>query len=245
MNKINFNMDDWVALSPGIATQEGWLDWSNRNHLWPEKLPPIAADLIKPMMRRRMSSLSKLALQAALQVSNNTPIDYIIFSSRHGELTRTVKLIEEITQGEDASPTAFSQSVHNTAAGLFTISSQRTTPVTSIAAVESSLHHALIEATIYLQENPAHRVLLVDFDEPLPTQYKKYSASIDSEKSYVGYAFAALLSHGDDFNVSWCKNNHLSIAQLPPSLALIDFLVQQKQVNKISDQRFIWSWDRK
>lgn len=237
-------MDSWFALSPGIATKEDWLEWSNLNHQWPCMPSPVMANLIKPIMRRRMSSLSKLALQVALQVSDNASIDYIIFSSRHGELTRTVKLIEDIIKGDDASPMAFSQSVHNTAAGLFTISSQRATPVTSIAAVESSLHHALIEAASYLQAHPKHHVLVVDFDEPLPEQYEKYSPSIDSEHSYTGYAFATLLSHGDDFNVSWKKNNQQAIAQLPQGLALIDFLVQQKQHNKITDKRYIWSWEQ-
>lgn len=235
-------MDSWVALSPGIATPEDWLSWSNNRRQWPIAPLPVAAHLIKPMMRRRMSSLSKLALQAALQVSTEIKIDYIIFSSRHGELTRTVKLMEDIIAGEDASPMAFSQSVHNTAAGLFTISSQRATPVTSIAAVESSLHHAFIEAAIYLQENPTNQVLIVDFDEPLPEQYSKYSQQGDNQ---VGYAFAAIVNQGDSVELSWCKNSEQAPEPFPQSLLLIDALVQQKQTNTIVDQRFKWTWKRK
>jgi len=241
MNHIKFNLNEWVALSPGLISQQDWGDWSKNNCLWPVDLVDVPANLIKPIMRRRMSSLSKLALQAALQLSSEKTVDYIVFSSRHGELTRTVKLIEDIMKGEEASPMSFSQSVHNTAAGLFTICSQRATPVTSIAAVESTLHHAFIEAAVYLQENPSKQVLVVDFDEPLPTQYAHYE---HSDRNYHGYAFAALLSFGDNTQISWSKNSVQSIDSFPQSLSIIDFLIQQKRMFSIHDQRLSWSWRR-
>ena len=243
MSLITFNINNWVALSPGLLTTDAWQLWSNNEQTWPAELTPVPVNLIKPMMRRRMSSLSKLALQAALQaalqVSRDQKIDYIVFSSRHGELTRTVKLIEDIMSGEDASPIAFSQSVHNTAAGLFTIGSNRAIPVTSLAAVESSLHHALIEASIYLQENPGHQVLLVDFDEPLPEPYQQYE-----NLAYQGYAFSALLSVGEKFQLSWSKNNSPSAVQLPQSFALIDYLLNDEKQKEIIDKRLKWSWTR-
>ena len=237
MSSVNFNIDNWVALSPGLLTSEDWQYWSNNNHIWPSELTAPPADLIKPMVRRRMSSLSKLAVQAALQISTEQQIDYIIFSSRHGELTRTVKLIEEIISGRDASPIAFSQSVHNTAAGLFTINTNRAVPVTSLAAVESTLHHALIEASIYLQENPEHRILLVDFDEPLPSPYAKYE-----DQNYQGYAFSALLSLGNQYQLSWLKKQNAEHNNLPQTFEIIDYLIQNKKQNVISDKRFQWSW---
>jgi len=237
MSLITFNINNWVALSPGLLTTEAWYLWSENDQIWPKELAPVPVNLIKPMMRHRMSSLSKLALQVALQISADQTIDYIIFSSRHGELTRTVKLIEDIMAGEDASPTAFSQSVHNTAAGLFTIASNRAIPVTSLAAVESSLHHALIEASIYLQENPTHQVLLVDFDEPLPVPYQQYE-----NQPYQGYAFATLLSFGEQYKLSWSKNNLPVDEQLPQSFAIIDYLLKNEKQMQITDKRFAWLW---
>ena len=206
---------------------------------WPSILTPVPTPLIKPMMRRRMSSLSKLAVQTALQLSDQEPIDYIVFSSRHGELTRTVKLLEDIIAGDDASPLAFSQSVHNIAAGLFTICSERATPVTSIAAVESSLHHGLIEASIYLQDNPTHKVLLVDFDESLPEPYACYE-----QQAHPGYAFAAILSSGELFQLSWSKNNSKKEFSRQQSLCVIDYLLQNTITTTISDPRLQWKWSR-
>lgn len=242
MNTINFNLNNWVALSPGLISNDDWINWSNKQCHWPSLLSPAPVDLIKPMMRRRMSSLSKLAVQAALQVSQDKDIDYIIFSSRHGELTRTVKLIEDIINGQDASPMAFSQSVHNTSAGLFTISTQRATPVTSLAAVESSFHHALIEASIYLQEYPEHQVLVVDFDEPLPEQYHQYEANTYSQQPYQGFAFAALLEAGERYQLSWCKSENQQPISFPETLSVIDFLVQKRQTQDITDTRHCWRW---
>ena len=181
MVKVEFNIKGWLALSPGMNNNEHWQNWLDKSKLWSDEAEQVPADLIPPMMRRRMSHLSKIAVQTALQISQDKPVDYIVFASRHGELTRTVKLLEDIMNGGDASPMAFSQSVHNTAAGLFTIASKRATPVTSLAAVENSLSSALIEAYCYLAENPDHNVLLVDFDEPLPDDYSEYfSKSSDS-----------------------------------------------------------------
>lgn len=237
MNSINFNIDNWLALSPGLLTADDWQVWSKNEFQWPVDLTPVATSLIKPMARRRMSSLSKLAMQAALQISVEQSIDYIVFSSRHGELTRTVKLIEDIMSGEDASPMAFSQSVHNTAAGLFTINTDRPTPVTSIAAVESTAHQALIEASIYLQENPTHRVLLVDFDEPLPAPYKDYE-----KQNYQGVAFAAILSAGDQYQLSWSKSRKKSDAVIPQTFSIIDYLLNKKEKTEITDNRLCWKW---
>lgn len=237
MNSINFNIDNWLALSPGLLTADDWQVWSKNEFQWPVDLTPVATSLIKPMARRRMSSLSKLAMQAALQISVEQSIDYIVFSSRHGELTRTVKLIEDIMSGEDASPMAFSQSVHNTAAGLFTINTDRPTPVTSIAAVESTAHQALIEASIYLQENPTHRVLLVDFDEPLPAPYKDYE-----KQNYQGVAFAAILSAGDQYQLSWSKSRKKSDAVMPQTFSIIDYLLNKKEKAEITDNRLCWKW---
>lgn len=237
MNSINFNIDNWLALSPGLLTTENWIEWSKNAYQWPTDLTPVPATLIKPMARRRMSSLSKLAMQTALQISVEESIDYIIFSSRHGELTRTVKLIEDIMSGEDASPMAFSQSVHNTAAGLFTISTGRATPVTSIAAVESTAHHAFIEASIYLQENPEHHVLVVDFDEPLPNPYQQYE-----KQNYQGVAFAALLSAGEQYQLSWCQSTTKSGAVMPQTFSIIDYLLNKKEKIEIVDNRRCWKW---
>lgn len=239
MDEIKFNIKSWHALSAALENQQQWLQWSLNHQQWPANLQSAAVNLIAPMMRRRMSHLSKLAVQSALQLSQNQPIDYIIFSSRHGELTRTVSLLEDIIKGDAASPTAFSQSVHNTAAGLFTIASKRATPVTSLAAGSDSLPCAIIEAYCYLAENPKGQVLIVDFDEPLLPLYRQYE-----NQHYQGYALAILVETGEQFSIKNVHQKTEAPLQLPHALHAINFLVRDQREMHLQGNNKQWIWTK-
>ncbi|MGF1759100.1 beta-ketoacyl synthase chain length factor [Photobacterium sagamiensis] len=262
MNSVHFNIINWQALSPGLIDQAAWATWADNHQIWPETRVPVPSNLIPAMMRRRMSSLSKLAMQTAISLTQQTPdqdIDYIVFSSRHGELTRTVKLLQDILNGEDASPTAFSQSVHNTAAGLFTIATRKAIPVASIGAGENTLHSALIEAAAYLAEYPNHNVLVVDFDEPLPIPYQQFDVG-----HYQGYALGMVLTGGDNYQLSWEPGSRQTVAgspqeplskqllskapspeeQLPQSLDVIANLLSNHNTWTIAARRIHWHWKR-
>lgn len=262
MNSVHFNLLNWQALSPGLIDQAAWVTWADNHQIWPETLMPVPCDLIPPMMRRRMSSLSKLAMQTALSLTQQSPdqnIDYIVFSSRHGELTRTANLLQDILNGEDASPTAFSQSVHNTAAGLLTIATKKAIPVASIGAGENTLHSALIEAAAYLANYPDHNVLVVDFDEPLPAPYQQFDVG-----DYQGYALGMVLTGGHDYQLSWvsgpkqtaarspqapCSKEPLSKQQrseepLPQALDVIAHLLSQNNTWTVATRRTHWHWKR-
>lgn len=242
MNSVHFTINEWTALSLGLSSSSEWQEWAETQR-WPQAPEPIKFDKIPAMMRRRMSNLTKLALQSALSLADEKDIDYIIFASRHGELHRTVDLIESIIDGDDASPIAFSQSVHNTAAGLYTIITKQPIPVTSLSAGEHTLHSALIEAACYLSDNPQHQVLLVDFDEPLPEQYQAFE-----NDAHQGYAFSAILSADDDYTLQWkavdkpTKDVNMGY---PQTLNVIKHLALGDNQFTITDQRHCWQWKRK
>ncbi|MFA0438689.1 3-oxoacyl-ACP synthase [Vibrio sp. 10N.286.49.C2] len=216
---ISFNVDRWCAKSRGLHTPQDWITLSVTNQ-WPKE-GDIEVNHIPAMMRRRMSSLSKLAVQCALELMKDQSIDYIVFSSRHGELHRSSALIKDIISGEDASPMAFSQSVHNTAAGLATIAAKRPIPVTSIAASDNTFNSAIIEAWSYLEEHPYHRVLLVDFDEPVPDVYAQFQ-----EQEFNGYSIGLVLSHGNDTSFSIKQTTRPPHAQ-PQALDFLQHLLSQ------------------
>ncbi|MFT6984711.1 MAG: hypothetical protein ACJAT7_000512 [Psychromonas sp.] len=239
MDFVNFNIVKWFALCPAIADQKGWTVLAEKHPLCLGVLNESPVDLIPPMMRRRMSYLSKLAVQTAIRLSAGTDIDYIVFASRHGELSRTVKLIEDILGGNGASPIIFSQSVHNTAAGLFTIATKQAVPVCSLAAGENSLHSALIEASCYLQENPADKVLLVNFDEPLPEPYQEFE-----QQAYQGFALGLLLTSGDQLQLKSIQQGQLSENTVPQAFSCIDYLLSDNKSVSISSKKSRWIWEK-
>ncbi|MGF1688554.1 beta-ketoacyl synthase chain length factor [Photobacterium japonica] len=243
MNKVRFDIADWHALSPGMANQSDWAAWAANGKAWPTDPAPVAVGDIPAMMRRRMSLLSKLAIQTAMTLVQSHSVDFIVFSSRHGELHRTVTLLQDVLRGDDASPIAFSQSVHNTAAGLLTIATKLAIPVTSIAAGEHSLHAALIDAAAYLAEHPTHRVLVVDFDEPLPVPYDIYEP-----QPHQGFALGMVITQGEQCTLRWQRApSAASMVALEPlqTLAVIAQLAQQAPAWSINGHRHHWHWNIK
>lgn len=233
---MSFTIDTWSANSVGINTDTSWKEWS-LSLQWPES-DSIDVDLIPAMMRRRMSKLSKLAVQTAIQLLKEADIDYLVFSSRHGELHRSAELIKEIIQGAEPSPMSFSQSVHNTAAGLSTIATKKALPVTSIAAGENSFQSALTEAWIYLQEFPNNKVLLIDFDQPLPADYAEFE-----QKAFKGYALGLVLSTGNTWQVAQTTKSD-TIDALPQALSFLSHYLRNDTQWTIHGERTSWEWQR-
>lgn len=234
---ISFNIDAWLAHSNGFSVSQNWESWANSLQ-WPEE-DKLITSAIPPMMRRRMSNLSKLAVQTTIELLNEHEVDYLVFASRHGELHRSVKLVDDILIGEEASPMAFSQSVHNTAAGLATIATKKPIPLTSIAASENTFQSAIIEAWLYLNEHPNSKVLVIDFDEPLPDAYKKYE-----NQSYRGYGLGLVVSNGNGFSLSQHQTSETSAQTLPQGLEFIRHFLSNQSQWKIESPQQTWTWQR-
>lgn len=234
---ISFNIDAWTANSFGLSESNEWKKWATEI-TWPEDGKINVAD-IPAMMRRRMSPLSKLAVQTAIELLNQHQVDYLVFSSRHGELHRSVALVKDIINGEEASPMAFSQSVHNTAAGLATIATKQPIPLTSIAAAENTFQSAILEAWLFLSDNPDKKVLLVDFDEPMPDSYLEYE-----NQQYQGFGLGLILSHGDSFTVQNGISAKCSNHPLPQGLAFLQHYLSDENQWTIHAPQQIWEWQK-
>jgi hypothetical protein len=97
----------------------------------------------------------------------------LVFASRHGELGYTVALLRALAAREPLSPTVFSLSVHNAAAGLFSALRGDRAASTAVTAGEDTLGYALLEAHCQLAAEPERPVLMVYGDEPLPQEYRE------------------------------------------------------------------------
>jgi hypothetical protein len=146
-------------------------------------------NFVEPMLRRRLSRLAKMSLRVAHDCVQDLPRVRLVFASRHGELTRTTAMLEDIADRSPLSPTAFSLSVLNASSGLFSILRTDTTPSTAISAAESSFGFGLLEAAIQFADDPETPVLFVYADEPLPLVY-----GVEQATTGPAHALALLLS---------------------------------------------------
>ena len=135
--------------------------------------------------------MSKLAVQVALETADRSTPDFLVFCSQHGDMTRLREMLRSIAAGAELSPTAVSQSVHNASAGLFTIITESSAPMISLASGGSTFASGWLEAEGFLVEHPEAQVRLVAYDEPLPPEYAAFSTQTQCQ-----YALGLLLRSG-------------------------------------------------
>ena len=152
MKEINFSIINWSAWTPGLDNKKDWQDWANNQKcISTDKLMSPIIDFIPQIQRRRLSQLTKMSLKTAFECSEGYNNIESVFASRYGELSQTLKLLKSIFNKEDLSPAGFSLSVHNTAAGLYSVIDKNTKPYTAIAAGEITFEAAFLEALGRLQ----------------------------------------------------------------------------------------------
>lgn len=72
------------------------------------------------MQRRRIERLGRMAIQTACwcQEAEESGVP-LVFASRHGDVARSMELLEALAADEPPSPTTFGLSVHNAIAALY------------------------------------------------------------------------------------------------------------------------------
>ncbi|MEI7431727.1 MAG: beta-ketoacyl synthase chain length factor [Betaproteobacteria bacterium] len=174
----------WCAWKPCLS-QDGTL------------LPPDVS-FVEPMLRRRLSSLTRMTLRVAYDCAHGIPDVRFVYASRHGELARTTTMLEALAGKDELSPAIFSMSVLNASTGLFSMLEKNVAPATAISAGCSSFGYGLLEACMQLKDHPEHSVLFVYADEPAPAVY--------GEKELAGsgaHAVGMLLQSSADTRVEW------------------------------------------
>lgn len=224
MSVQTFEINRWSARAGGLSSTEDWVKWT-LNPWIPRQEWAGRRELVPPAVHRRASRLSRLALEAALSVAQDQNLDYGVFASRHGEIEHTLGLMEAISKNEELSPMAFSQSVHNVAAGLFTIIQNSHTKVTSICAGPETFDMALLEAYSFLKSNPLAQILVVYFDQKLPDHYQK-----DVSEPTFDFALALLLSQGETSAEAQVEEPHPGF---PRSLQFMKSLVKNNSTQII------------
>lgn len=139
--------------------------------------PQPALPQVPAMTRRRLSRMTKIAFEVALTTAVVDQQISTIFASRHGDLHKTLNLLQQLAANEALSPSQFALSVHNAISGQYSIYSNNRADSNAIAAGADSLHYALLEAAARFATEPDLSELLVVYaDEPVPQPYQPFCA---------------------------------------------------------------------
>jgi len=135
----------------------------------PESAPARPSpQLLAPNERRRAPDTVALALEVALAACTAAGRDPAmlpsVFASTHGDLGITDYMCATLAGEPRAiSPTRFHNSVHNAAAGYWTIGAGCHAPSTAISSFDASFAQGLLEALVQLATG-AEAVLLAAYD---------------------------------------------------------------------------------
>lgn len=156
-------LDGWAHARTVLATPQTY-------QATPLQLP--STDSLPPAERRRLGVPVKLAMAVGYDAAQQSPTDLqqlgTVFASSTGDGDNCHQILEALATSERAmSPTRFHNSVHNAAAGYWSIATGSQQPSTSLSAHDASFGAALLEAASQIRSN-AKPCLLVVSDTPYP-----------------------------------------------------------------------------
>lgn len=240
MRTLTFSVCNWSAWSDSLNGREAWRQWAQGRPVTVEAAEPDVS-WVPAMQRRRLSRMSRMMFKVAndcLEMEAEPPL--CVFASRHGELTRTLKILQAIAAEQDVSPTDFSMSVHNTGLGLFSIFTGNREPSSMVVAGEDTFAAALLEAHTYLRRFPARQVLLVYADEPVPAPL-----SSDDGLPHEAQSVALLLGHGEE-SLALCYQGQRRANRQSRNLAeaFMQFYLGEESQLRLCTRRGCWQWSK-
>jgi len=199
---------------------------------------------ISSMLKRRLTPLAKTVFCAVAQCLDEDVMVPAVFSSAHGELAKSLAMMEMLEAGEEVSPTGFSLSVHNAIAGLFSMAWKNKLQCTVLAPGEEGMAPAFIEGLGLLQEG-AEQVLLVFYDEPLPAFYPSSPYRLSSDTHCALALMIAKSGTGQALTLSSSAltgNDGEQPVQLP---AFVRFLAEPQTRLTFCTPRRSWIWEKR
>ncbi|MDD5462349.1 MAG: beta-ketoacyl synthase chain length factor [Methylococcales bacterium] len=220
--------------------------------VWPPLQPDAEQDSarqnellanVPKMLKRRLSPLAKTVFCAAHQCIDEHMIIPTVFSSSHGELSRSFSMMERLEAGEEGSPTSFSLSVHNAIAGLFSMIWKNKLQCTVVAPGEEGMAAGFIEASGLLYEG-AERVLLVFYDEPLVDFYPSAPFKLSTDESRALALLIAKKGEGQKLTMSSSSAAGNDGEQPVQLTAFIRFLAGPQAQLTLETYRRSWRWEK-
>ena len=213
-----------MTISFAISEWSGWQaapsdDYSNESEgMTISEIPDVA--IIPPMLRRRLNSLGRSCGSQILKHLANREIMPIVYCSQHGDIERTMRSLNELTDNQPVSPINFSLSVHNAICGILSVQTSLTSNISTIAAGQEALVPVLLESAGILLSG-AKKVLCVICDVTLPEIYQDKQSL-----PKIPYAISFIISKSEGVNLTLTQlplhSKKQKVNQLP--MQLIKFL---------------------
>ena len=236
---ITFNIAQWRAWAPGLASVDDWKQWSRDPALLPQSDEAPDVSFLPAMQRRRLGRMARMAFAVGWPLTEGLERVPLVFVSRHGETPRTFEILRDLAAEEPLSPTQFSLSVHNAVIGLWSILRGETSEMTALAAAGDGLEYGAFEAAALLAEG-APAVLLVVTEEQPPQAYAKWIDDVP-----FPYAVGLLLTPGSQWQLSLSTDTQgAQRTQWPHALNLLQALHTDQPSCLHPWNNRLWNWQR-
>jgi len=171
--KLTARIEGIGLIGPGLdswTTSTALLEGRSPYIPQPTVLP--TPDGLPPAERRRLGRVVKLALGVGLQATSKAGVDPAtlpsVFASSGGDGNNCHEICEALSHDERLiSPTRFHNSVHNAAAGYWSIATGSKAASNAVSAFDASFAAGLLEAVTQVVVDHT-RVLLVAYDAQYP-----------------------------------------------------------------------------
>jgi hypothetical protein len=188
---LSFHLRDWRARVP--ASISG--DWALEDtDCWMDTAAPLRQ--LSMMTARRLGSGDRQVVDCVLDLLAGEAADALVLCSQHGELERNDRVMHALATQASVSPTDFTMSVHNAAAGTCTIVAGQPLITSSLSAGGDTFQQALYEVASLMQVG-YRRVLLADFEGHIPAFYRE---RVGVQQPLGAYAVCLLLEAGQQWD---------------------------------------------
>jgi len=244
---IEFSVAGWAAWAPGLTERDQWLEWAASPWLPQGEGAPALLE-VPAIQRRRIERLGRMAIQAACWCEPSGELDGaipLVFASRHGDVARSLALLQSLVGEEAMSPSGFGLSVHNAIAALYSIVRGCRSNYLALAAGSATVEAACMEACSLLADG-APEVRIVVYEAPLPEIYSDFAVEANA-----GYAWCWRLRPaswpGTRLRLGWSRTRgrqQAEPAELPHGLEALGFLLSGARAMEHEDGNLRWIWER-
>lgn len=236
MSTLSFHIRGWSAWAPGLETAAAWREWAGQ----PDAVPTETIPAVPVLLRRRVSPLGQQALKAGWSLPASS-VARLVLCSRHGEVGRTMSILDSLVADTEVSPADFTLSVHNALAGLLSIARGNRHGHTMISAGEESFEFGLLESIACLTERPDEPVVLVYFDPELPPPFDVFRHPAAEP---LALALSLAMSGGEPFTLTTHPSPGTSTTVEPAPLAFLRFMLGNQPAMVTVGERLVWRWGR-